>query len=128
MAPGRTDEGFTAPTNGTNEHSIYNDKGWQVEDPVTGYRILEEPYGTLRPLRVIHIGAGASGICFSKFAEEKLTNVDVQIYEKNHDIGGTWLENRYPGCACDIPSVCYQFTWARNPNWSKVSVERTWWG
>ena len=44
--------------------------------------------------------------------------VDLQIYEKNADVGGTWLENRYPGCTCDIPSHSYQFTWHRNPNWS----------
>lgn len=60
-----------------------------------GYQILEQPFGTMRPMRVIFIGAGASGICFSKFAEDMLTNVNVQIYDKNHDIGGTWLENRY---------------------------------
>lgn len=45
-------------------------------------------------MRVVFIGAGASGICFSKFAEESLSNTTVQIYEKNADIGGTWLENR----------------------------------
>lgn len=59
-----------------------------------GYRLLEQPYGTMRPMRVVFIGAGASGICFSKFAEESLSNTTVQIYEKNADIGGTWLENR----------------------------------
>lgn len=30
---------------------------------------------------------------------------------------------RYPGCACDIPSACYQFTWDRNPNWSRYYSE-----
>ncbi|KAK5043605.1 hypothetical protein LTR84_011365 [Exophiala bonariae] len=89
------------------------------EKNARGYKLLEQPYGTMRTMRVIFIGAGASGICFSKFAEDTLTNTTVQIYEKNADIGGTWLENRYPGCACDIPSVSYQFTWARNPKWSK---------
>ncbi|OCK82496.1 FAD/NAD(P)-binding domain-containing protein [Lepidopterella palustris CBS 459.81] len=44
-------------------------------------------------------------------AEEQLDNVKIVCYEKNNDIGGTWLENRYPGCACDIPSVNYQFSW-----------------
>jgi cation diffusion facilitator CzcD-associated flavoprotein CzcO len=40
-----------------------------------------------------------------------MEELEMVCYEKNHDIGGTWLENRYPGCACDIPSVNYQFTW-----------------
>ncbi|KAL4805227.1 hypothetical protein BDV18DRAFT_153027 [Aspergillus unguis] len=39
--------------------------------------------------------------------------------EKNDDIGGTWYENRYPGCACDIPSHNYQYTWEPNPDWSQ---------
>ena len=59
-----------------------------------GYKILEQPMGTTEPLRVIFIGAGASGICFTKFAEDSLPNVEVQVYDKNPDIGGTWLENR----------------------------------
>lgn len=41
------------------------------------------------------------------------------IYEKNEDIGGTWLENRYPGCACDIPSHAYTLNFALNPDWPR---------
>lgn len=77
----------------------------------TGYSILEQPMGTLRPLRVILMGAGASSLNFFKQAEQSLPGVRVTCYEKNADVGGTWYENRYPGCACDIPSVNYQFSW-----------------
>jgi cation diffusion facilitator CzcD-associated flavoprotein CzcO len=73
--------------------------------------IREENFGTKKKMRIAMFGAGISGINFFKFAEEKLENVDIVCYEKNHDVGGTWLENRYPGCACDIPSVVYQFPW-----------------
>lgn len=76
-----------------------------------GYRILERPMGTLRPVRVILMGAGASSLNFFKQAETQLKSVKITCYEKNDDIGGTWKENRYPGCACDIPSVNYQFSW-----------------
>ncbi|EKG15124.1 Flavin-containing monooxygenase-like protein [Macrophomina phaseolina MS6] len=76
-----------------------------------GYRILEQPMGTKRPVKVILMGAGASSLNFFKKAEEELEKVEMVCYEKNSDIGGTWLVNRYPGCACDIPSVNYQFTW-----------------
>ena len=55
---------------------------------------------------------------FAYKAERLLKDVDIQIYDKNADVGGTWLENRYPGCTCDIPSHSYQFTWAKNPRWS----------
>ncbi|KAF2085515.1 FAD/NAD(P)-binding domain-containing protein [Saccharata proteae CBS 121410] len=76
-----------------------------------GYSIREEPMGTKRKIRVVLMGAGASSMNLFKKAEEQLQNVEIVCYEKNNDIGGTWLENRYPGCACDIPSVNYQFTW-----------------
>ncbi len=54
-----------------------------------GYQILEEPLGTKRRIKVIVLGAGASGIDFFKNAEERLENVEIQCYEKNGDIGGT---------------------------------------
>ncbi|KIM94682.1 hypothetical protein OIDMADRAFT_60459 [Oidiodendron maius Zn] len=57
------------------------------------------------------------GLCFVKFAGN-LSKLDLQVYEKNDDIAGTWWENVYPGCACDIPAHIYQFMWALNPFWS----------
>lgn len=39
-------------------------------------------------------------------------SVEHVIFEKNEDIGGTWLENRYPGAACDVPSHAYTFNFA----------------
>lgn len=81
------------------------------ETDSAGYRIKEQPYGTKRKLKIVVMGAGASALNFFKKAEEEMEHLDIVCYEKNHDIGGTWLENRYPGCACDIPSVNYQFTW-----------------
>jgi hypothetical protein len=73
--------------------------------------IRPEPFGTEKKMRIAMLGAGISGLNFFKFAEQKLENVEIVCYEKNRDVGGTWLENRYPGCACDIPSVVYQFPW-----------------
>ncbi|KAK4948538.1 hypothetical protein LTR10_012542 [Elasticomyces elasticus] len=85
------------------------------DDDVT---IHEQLYGTRKKMRVVMLGAGVSGLNFFKSAEEKLKNVEIICYEKNDDVGGTWYENRYPGCACDIPSVVYQFPWRQAP-WSK---------
>lgn len=76
-----------------------------------GYSIVEQPMGTKRRMRVVIMGAAVSTVNFLKKAEEEMSNLTVTVYEKNHDVGGTWLENRYPGCACDIPSVNYQFNW-----------------
>lgn len=53
-----------------------------------------------RPMRVVVIGSGISGILASIRLRQRIPNLDLQVYEKNADIGGTWLENRYPGCAC----------------------------
>ncbi|OQU94093.1 hypothetical protein CLAIMM_00505 [Cladophialophora immunda] len=115
MAPSEPDEGFPA----TDQcEPLYDDRGYMIQN-ARGYRPYQGNYAKGRKMRIIHIGAGASGINFAKFTEDRLQNVELQIYEKNHDVGGTWLENRYPGCACDIPSATYQFTWARNPAWSQ---------
>jgi len=57
----------------------------------------EQPYGTKRRVKVVLMGAGASSLNFFKKAEEQMEELDIVCYEKNHDIGGNWLENRYPG-------------------------------
>lgn len=55
-------------------------------------------------MRVITIGAGASGIYMAYKLKYYFTDFTLNVYEKNPDIGGTWYENRYPGCACDVPA------------------------
>ncbi|KIH86704.1 flavin-binding protein monooxygenase [Sporothrix brasiliensis 5110] len=83
------------------------------------YTVNEEPLGTARHLRIVGIGAGASGINMIRTLRLKLgKNYEHVVYEKNTDVGGTWLENRYPGCRCDIPSHNYQFSWRPNREWS----------
>ncbi|KAI1081666.1 hypothetical protein F5B20DRAFT_534885 [Whalleya microplaca] len=82
------------------------------------YRVSEKPIGESRQLRIITIGAGASGLNLAHQIDKHMINVDHKIYEKNSDVGGTWFENRYPGCACDIPSHNYQFTWEPEPEWT----------
>ena len=68
-------------------------------------------------MRVITIGGGLSGILMAYQIQKYCQNVEHQIYEKNADIGGTWLENRYPGAACDVPSHAYTLNFALNPEW-----------
>ncbi|KAJ9149460.1 Steroid monooxygenase-like protein [Pleurostoma richardsiae] len=87
--------------------------------PGSSYKVIEEPLGTARLVRIITIGAGASGLNIARNVKEHMKNVALQIYEKNGQVGGTWLENSYPGCACDIPSHNYQYSWAGNPRWNK---------
>ncbi|MCJ1255280.1 hypothetical protein MMC24_003096 [Lignoscripta atroalba] len=74
--------------------------------------------GSVRPLKVIYIGAGISGILAAIRLPAQVQNLDLVIYDKNEELGGTWFENKYPGCACDIPAHCYQLSFESNPAWS----------
>ncbi|KAI1334768.1 hypothetical protein F5Y15DRAFT_280124 [Xylariaceae sp. FL0016] len=82
------------------------------------YTVLERPLGTPKHVKIVGIGAGASGINMIRTLRKNLTNFEHVIYEKNRKIGGTWFENRYPGCRCDVPSHNYQFSWRPNREWS----------
>lgn len=46
-----------------------------------------------RKLRIIHVGAGATGLCTAYKMERQLTDYELVCYEKNAEIGGTWLES-----------------------------------
>ncbi|KAK5116993.1 hypothetical protein LTR62_006714 [Meristemomyces frigidus] len=61
---------------------------------------------------------GASGLLAAHKAKKMLSNCELVCYEKNDTVGGTWYENRYPGCACDIPAHTYTFPFDPNPDWS----------
>ncbi|KAL2828391.1 FAD/NAD(P)-binding domain-containing protein [Aspergillus cavernicola] len=95
----------------------------RYKDDHEPYTVLEQPLDTTRHVRIITIGAGASGINMIRTLRKTLSNCENVVYEKIPDIGGTWYENRYPGCQCDIPSHNYQFSWAPNPRWSRFYSE-----
>ncbi|KAH9909553.1 flavin-binding monooxygenase [Xylariomycetidae sp. FL2044] len=80
--------------------------------------LKEAPLDGHRPIKVRVIGAGYSGIYLGVRIPQRIRNVDLQIYEKNEGVGGTWWVNRYPGCACDVPAHSYQYSFNPNPNWS----------
>lgn len=67
--------------------------GWTTQNE-RGYKIKEQLCGTERPLRVICLGAGASGICLAKYLPDRLRNVSLTVYDKNPEFGGTWYENK----------------------------------
>lgn len=83
------------------------------------YMVADQYIGKPNPIKIIVIGAGISGIAFA-YKIQALENIEYTIYEKNSDVGGTWLESRYPGCSCDIPAHSYSYPWASNPEWSRV--------
>ncbi len=65
------------------------------------------------------VGAGFSGLCMAIKLLEAGTKSFLLI-EKSDDIGGTWYENRYPGCACDVPSHLYSFSFESNAGWTRM--------
>ena len=60
----------------------------------TSYTITEAPLGQPRQLRIINVGAGASGLNLARQVDMHMQNVDLVIYEKNIEVGGTWFENK----------------------------------
>lgn len=69
---------------------------------------VEKAIHTPRKLRVVCIGAGFAGLTLAyewKYHLQMQDYIDLAIYEKNTDVGGTWYENRYPGVACDVSYV-----------------------
>ncbi|RRR47955.1 NAD(P)/FAD-dependent oxidoreductase [Mycolicibacter terrae] len=68
------------------------------------------------------VGAGFSGIGAAiKLAEAGLAGDDeIVILERSDRVGGTWRDTRYPGAACDIPSLLYSFSFVANPAWSRA--------
>jgi len=65
------------------------------------------------------VGAGISGIAAAiRLNKEGYTN--FKIIEKASRVGGTWRENTYPGCGCDVPSSLYSYSFAPSAKWSHL--------
>ena len=72
-----------------------------------------------RDVEVVVVGAGFSGIGAAiRLRQAGFRN--VLVLEKAAQLGGVWRENTYPGCACDVPSSLYSYSFAPNPGWSRV--------
>ncbi len=77
-------------------------------------RALEQP-----DHEVVIVGTGFSGLGMAiKLKEAGIE--DFVVIEKADSVAGTWRENTYPGCACDVPSHMYSFSFEPNPDWSEM--------
>jgi cation diffusion facilitator CzcD-associated flavoprotein CzcO len=79
--------------------------------------------GTVQSLpeyvRFAIVGSGFSGLgCAIRLKREGID--DFLILERASDLGGTWRDNSYPGCACDVPSHLYSFSFEPKPDWSRT--------
>jgi cation diffusion facilitator CzcD-associated flavoprotein CzcO len=69
--------------------------------------------------RIAIVGTGFAGLGMA--ARLKREGIDdFVVLERNEDVGGTWWDNSYPGCQCDVPSHLYSFSFAPNPSWSRT--------
>ncbi|GAB3680417.1 NAD(P)/FAD-dependent oxidoreductase [Actinocorallia lasiicapitis] len=68
---------------------------------------------------IVIIGAGFAGLGMAIRLRQQGFD-DFVILEKSSDLGGTWWDNTYPGCACDVPSPMYSFSFELNKNWSRL--------
>ncbi|WP_081622365.1 flavin-containing monooxygenase [Jongsikchunia kroppenstedtii] len=70
-------------------------------------------------VKVVIIGSGFSGLGMAAQLRRHGYN-DFVVLEKADSLGGTWRENTYPGCACDVPSLMYSYSFETRGDWSKV--------
>src|SRR3546814_18638035 len=49
---------------------------------------------------------------------------NFEILERADNVGGTWRDNRYPGCACDVQSHLYSFSFEQNPDWTRMYAQQ----
>ncbi|MGI5327209.1 flavin-containing monooxygenase [Actinomadura nitritigenes] len=71
------------------------------------------------PYKVVVIGTGFSGLGMA-IGLKKAGVHDFVILEKADEVGGTWRENTYPGCACDIMSLLYSYSFEPKNDWSRM--------
>ena len=65
------------------------------------------------------LGAGFAGLCMA-IKLQAAGRRDFVIFEKAARLGGTWRDNTYPGCACDVPAHLYSYSFAQNAHWSRT--------
>ncbi len=75
-----------------------------------------DPVGHVNQVAVI--GTGFAGLGMSIRLKERGIE-DFVVFERAPGVGGTWRDNTYPGCACDVPSHLYSLSFAPNPGWSR---------
>ncbi|MEP7113723.1 MAG: NAD(P)/FAD-dependent oxidoreductase [Ilumatobacteraceae bacterium] len=68
-----------------------------------------------RHVRVAVIGAGMSGLLAAHRLHQ--AGIEVVVYEKNAEVGGTWLQNTYPGCRVDVASHLFCYSFAQRDDW-----------
>lgn len=77
------------------------------------------PASLIPDVEIAIIGAGFSGLGMAMQLQRAGRDGYV-ILEQADEVGGTWRDNTYPGCACDVPAHLYSFSYEQNPDWSRL--------
>jgi cation diffusion facilitator CzcD-associated flavoprotein CzcO len=91
----------------------------QHEDSTAMASIVSKDDGSTPHIHIAILGTGFSGLGMAIRLKQRGYN-DFIVIERADDIGGTWRDNTYPGCACDIPSLLYSFSFAPKADWSRM--------
>jgi cation diffusion facilitator CzcD-associated flavoprotein CzcO len=93
--------------------------------PATTHRATadDDPIALPDHVQVAIVGTGFSGLGMAIRLKQRGMD-DFIVLERAGDVGGTWRDNTYPGCQCDVPSHLYSFSFASNPGWSRTFSEQ----
>ncbi|MGH3409097.1 MAG: DUF4873 domain-containing protein, partial [Streptosporangiaceae bacterium] len=111
---GRSTPPFAVVTDLPPEEDEQDEGDAQGQDTAAGQAAASD----LGHVRVAIIGTGFGGLG-AAIALLRSGRRDFVILERAGSVGGTWRDNTYPGCACDVPSHLYSFSFAPNPAWSR---------
>ncbi|WP_051361830.1 flavin-containing monooxygenase [Solimonas soli] len=79
--------------------------------------------GEEKQMSVLIIGTGFSGLGMAVRLKQAGIE-DFVLLERAQGVGGTWRDNRYPGCACDVQSHLYSFSFELNPDWTRMFAQQ----
>ena len=85
----------------------------------TAFQSSDVGVGGTRCVEVAIVGGGLTGIGMAIRLKQAGIH-DFEILERAEDVGGTWRQNSYPGCAVDVQSHLYSYSFAPNPDWTHV--------
>ena len=79
--------------------------------------MIETPHGPVDRIDLLVVGAGFGGIAMADRLMREGRGKDFLVLEAAEEVGGTWRDNTYPGCACDVPTALYSLSRHAHPGW-----------
>ncbi|TCJ80980.1 UNVERIFIED_ORG: putative NAD(P)-binding protein [Dietzia maris] len=80
--------------------------------------MINTPRGPVEQIDLVVVGAGFGGIAMADRLLGEGRGRDFLVLEAADSVGGTWRDNTYPGCACDVPTALYSLSRHAHPGWS----------